>query len=399
MPPTPTFDHRRIQSFGSLFTAGSDQLLDHSHLKPGQNAELLAYNKTLNMYRENAKRTNDVYIQTEFAAFLVEASQGIEDTEEAWSYLVEAQKILKQLSLRGHGDAQYYLANLYALGILHRSHKSQFDKAFPLFVQAAKHHHADAAYRVGKCYEDGLGTRKDKSKAVQYYKKAATLNHPGAMYRLGLAEIHGELGMAENLRDGHKWLKRSAEIANAEYPHALHELAMLHEKGNAVIFIDEAYAHSLYTDAAELGYAPSAYRLGECYEFGHLKLKPDPAMSIYYYTIAADQDHPQACYALAAWYLVGHGTVLEPSEDQAYYWAHRAATKGYKRAEYAVGHFCEVGIGRDKDMEAATSWYQKAADHGDQRAVQRLKELATEGLAVRPAPRRTTNSMLWNRKK
>ncbi|KAI7859071.1 hypothetical protein BDC45DRAFT_543531 [Circinella umbellata] len=395
-PASPVSTPNRLHSSCSLVTLSSDQLLDHSHLKPGINAELLSYNKTINMYRENAKKTNNLDIQCDFAMFLVEAAKRIEIPEAEQgqqyklrqSYLLEAEKLLKQVSLRGHGESQFYLANMYAAGILHRTGKPEFDKAFPLFAQAAKHHDPDAAFRTAKCYEDGLGTKRDRSKASQYYKKAASLNHPGAMYRYGLAEMNGELGISRNLRDGHKWLKRSAEAATPQYPHALHELALLHERGfDSVIFADPDYAVHLYTEAASMGYVPSAFRLGECYEFGRLQCPINSTLSIQYYSIAANQGHPEACFALTAWYLMGTDT-LEPSEDQAFAWALRAASKGFPKAEYAIGYFYEVGIGAPKDMQEAIRWYIIAADKGEKRAAARLHQLPSkyQTVSVPPPP-------------
>ncbi|KAI8979206.1 hypothetical protein BDF20DRAFT_974050 [Mycotypha africana] len=371
-----------------MFKDVNEKLLDHSHLKPGQNASLLSYDKTIHMYRENVKKTNDLNIQCDFAIFLVEAakrsnrssiSRNDDKRVTIHKYIVEAEKLLKQVAMRGHSEGQYYLANMYAAGLLkinnNNQHVGDFDKAFPLFVQSAKKHHPDAAYRTAKCYEDGLGTRKDKAKAFQYYRKAATLNHPGAMYRLGLAEMKGELSLSRNVRDGHKWLKRSAEAATAQYPHAIHELALLHEKGlESVIFQDHKYALTLYHEAAVLGYAPSAYRLGCCYEFGKLGCTIDPVLSIHYYSLAAEQQHPEACFALTAWHLVGIPKVLLPSDGQAYFWALRAAQMELPKAEYAVGYFLEMGIGvPTKDVDAAMVWYQKAAEHGEKRALQRLQ--------------------------
>lgn len=199
------------------------------------------------------------------------------------------------------------------------------------------------------------------------------------MYRLGLAGMNGELGVSRNLRDGQKWLKRSAEAATPQYPHALHELALLHEKGfEPVIFADQEYAVHLYREASALGYAPSAFRLGECYEIGRLGCKVDAALSIHYYSIAAEQDHPEACFALTSWYLVGADGVLEPSEEQAFAWAYKAATAasgGLSKAEYAIGYFYEVGIGVPKDLDEAAQWYARAAAKGDKRAIQRIRQL------------------------
>lgn len=209
------------------------------------------------------------------------------------------------------------------------------------------------------------------------------------MYRLGLAEMNSELGIARNLRDGHKWLKRSAEAATPQYPHALHELALLHEKGfDTVIFADHAYAVHLYSEAAALGYAPSAFRLGECYEFGRLGCKIDPALSIHYYSIAAEQDHPEACFALTAWYLMGVDGVLDASEDQAFAWAYRATStgNGLPKAEFAIGYFYECGIGVPKDIEMAIQWYNRAAAKGDKRAAARLHQAPPSYRSSAPRP-------------
>ncbi|EXX79745.1 Skt5p [Rhizophagus irregularis DAOM 197198w] len=194
------------------------------------------------------------------------------------------------------------------------------------------------------------------------------------MYRLGIAELKGELGLSKNPRDGVKWLKRAAENANEEFPHALHELSELHEKGvDNVCYVDIEYSVQLLIEAANLNYAPSAFKLGELYEYGKMGCPQDAALSIHYYTIAAQQDHREACFALTAWYLVGSPGVLPQSDTEAYLWAKRAAEKGLPKAEYAVGYFTEVGIGVKKDQTEANMWYRRAAEHGDKRAQQRLK--------------------------
>jgi len=137
--------------------------------------------------------------------------------------------------------------------------------------------------------------------------------------------------------------------------------------------------------ASELGYAPSAYKLGECYEYGRMGCPQDSALSIHYYNIAAQQNHREACFALTAWYLVGSPGVLPQSDTEAYLWAKKAAEQGLSKAEYAVGYFTEVGIGTHRDEREALQWFRKAADHGDKRAIARLRSL-TNGAENYPSP-------------
>ncbi|KAH0837889.1 HCP-like protein [Lanmaoa asiatica] len=371
-------------------------LLDHSHLRPGNQASLLSHDRTLELYRANAKKTQDPDLQFEFAVFMIDASKtypipeptpgNVMDIEKAIekrdNLITEALALLKRLADRGHPASQYFLADCYANGIGTYKGKQDFDRAYPLFVLAAKHGHPDAAYRAGTCCENGWGCRRESPKALQFFRKAAAALHPGAMYRLGIVELNGELGLAKRPREGVKWLKRSAEHATAEFPHALHELSLLHEKGiYNVVFVDTEYAIELLAQASELGYAPSAYRLGEFYEYGKLGCPQDPALSIHYYNIAAQQNHRDACFALTAWYLVGSPGVLPQSDTEAYLWAKKAADAGLAKAMYAVGYFLEVGIGTPPDPQESLSYYKKAAELGDKRAQQRLKGNPAPGRA------------------
>lgn len=358
-------------------------LLDHSHLKPGQQAALLSHNKTLELYRQNAKKTNDPDLIYEFAVFMVDASKSMSESPTGANtpgskdeVIKEATGLLKKIAERGHPDSQYFLADCYANGIGTPKNKQDFDRAYPLFVLAAKHGHPDAAYRAGTCYEKGWGCRRDSGKALQFYRKAASMSHPGAMYRLATAELNGELGLKRSAKEGVKWLKRSADAATPEFPHALHELALLHERGiDNVLFVDPEYACELLAQAGEMGYAPSAYKLGVNYEYGRMGCPQDAGLSIHMYNIAAQQNHKEACFALTAWYLVGAPSILPQSDTEAYLWAKKAAEQELAKAEYAVGYFTEMGIGTVKDLKEAKEWYKRAAEHGDKRANQRLASL------------------------
>lgn len=273
-------------------------ILDQSHLRPGKQAALLSHERTLELYRANAKKTQDPELQFEFAVFMIDASKtmpipaqtpgNVMEVEKAMEkredLIREAMALLKRLADRGHPQSQYFLADCYANGIGTVKNKQDFERAYPLFVLAAKHNHPDAAYRAGVCCENGWGCRRESAKALQFFRKAAAALHPGAMYRLGIAELNSELGLSKSPKEGVKWLKRSAENATAEFPHALHELALLHERGvDNVLFLDHEYSTELLAQAAELGYAASAYRLGECYEYGKMGCPQDSALSIHYY--------------------------------------------------------------------------------------------------------------------
>ncbi|WFC98831.1 Chitin synthase 4 [Malassezia yamatoensis] len=388
LPASSTQRSNSIAQSTTPTTAGNGPMLDHSHLQPGETVSLLSHTETMDMYRQNAKKSNDPHLNYQLAVFILDVAHSLEDApenpnsqtdnaSEREALIKEATSLLKRLADRGHTDSQYLIGDCYANGFGTSKGKQDFGQAYTYFTLAAKHGHPDAAYRAGTCYEKGWGCRRDAGKAVQFYRKAASLGHPGAQYRLGTAELNGELGLKRSAREGVKWLKRSAESATPEFPHALHELALLHEKGvHNVLFVDHDYSCELLAVACEMGYAPSAYKLGVNYEYGRMGCPQDGGLSIHMYNIAAQQNHKEACFALTAWYLVGAPGILPQSDTEAYLWAKRAAEQGLAKAEYACGYFSEMGVGTRKDLAEAKGWYQLAAEHGDKRANQRLSSLA-----------------------
>ncbi|KAI8334646.1 hypothetical protein BC941DRAFT_515403 [Chlamydoabsidia padenii] len=382
MMEEPTYRPRSTLS-SSTTISSSTVMFDQSHLQPGRHTSLLSQADTIHMYQQNCKKTHHPDMICDFALFLIEAASALSENDpNRHQYLRRAEKLLKQLAARGHPAPQYHLGTLYTLGLLNRKKgKQQFAKAFPYFLQSAKLYHKDACFRVAKCYEDGLGCSKDLKKAGQYYATSAMLYHPGGMFRLGVAKLHGDLGLGIDQQEGIQWLQRSMEVATTDYPHALHELGLLHEHGR-VVLMDLGYALHLYAQAADqLGYSPSAYRLGECYEHGQLGCDVDYSLAIHYYTMAAHTGHAEASFALAAWYLVGVPSVLPVSEYDAYVWAKQAALRGCVKAEFAMGYFNQVGVGCSIDRDAAKVWYNKAAQHGDPCAIHRLQR-APIGLSL-----------------
>ena len=281
-------------------------------------------------------------------------------------FLLDANKILKKLTSNNqNADAMFFYADCLGKGLF--GAEADNKEAFILYQSAAKLNHAAAAYRTAVCCEigneDGGGTRKDPLKAIQWYKRSASLGDTPAMYKVGMILLKGLLGQPKNPREAVGWLKRAAERADAENPHALHELGLLYESAqpNDVILRDEAYAFSLFKEAAELGYKFSQFRLGCAYEYGLMGCPIDPRLSIMWYSRAATQEEHQSELALSGWYLTGSEPVLAQSDTEAYLWARKAAMAGLAKAEYAMGYFTEVGIGVPANLEDAKRWYWRAA--------------------------------------
>lgn len=280
-------------------------------------------------------------------------------------FIMDAHKVVKKLVSAGYPEAMFYLADCHGQGLL--GLPADPKEAFVLYQSAAKLNHAPSAYRVAVCCEigqsEGGGTRQDPPKAIQWYKRAAMLGDVPAMYKMGMILTKGVMGQAKNPREALTWLKRAADRADKENPHALHELGLLYENAapNDHIIRDDGYALQLFTQAGELGYKYSQFRLGAIYEYGLLGQVVDPRASIAWYSAAAAQGEHQAELALSGWYLTGSEPILAQSDTEAYLWARKSANSGLSKAEYAMGYFTETGIGVSPNLEEAKRWYWKAA--------------------------------------
>lgn len=351
-------------------TSASD---DFSFRKKTKAVDLTAppYTKAyVDDYRNRIKGDPDPEAHFAYAKYLIEAAKKIgansPDQRSVRKYrdtlIAECLKVIRRLATQGEAypEAQFFLANCHGTGML--GLQVDHERAYHLYLQAAKQNHPAASYRVAVCNEIGAGTRREPPRAFAFYRKAASLGDTAAMYKLGMILLTGSLGQEKNPREAIGWLRRAAEQADEENPHALHELGLLHEKrDNVVVLHDEQYAKDLFSRAAQLGYTQSQFKLGQCYEYGTVACPVDPRRSIAWYTRAAEKGDPEAELALSGWYLTGSEGVLKQSDSEAYLWARRAANKGLSKAEYAVGYYAEVGIGVKQDMDLAKRWYMRAA--------------------------------------
>ena len=351
--------------------------------------------ENINKMREEAKSSQDTRLQLFFARYLLDAVKYLKPNPQdpvrakqlQENLTAEALKIIKKIASHkiGSAEAQFFLGNSYGGGL--HGLKTDADKAFGFYLQGSKSNHPECTYRVAVCYELGMGTRKDYRYAMQFYKKAANLSDPSGMYKLGLILLNGLIGEKKNPREAISWFLRAAQIADEKHPQALHELALAYElPDNSIpsVISDINYARELYSQAAQLGYAPSQFKLGLAYENGHLGCPIDPRRSIAWYSRAAEQNDPNAELALSGWYLTGADGVLNQNDTEAYLWAKKSAGRGLPKAEYAVGYYTETGVGVVSNLEEARQWYTRAAAHGDIKASQRIQALGQVTVKRRP---------------
>ncbi|KOH00048.1 Shc1p [Saccharomyces eubayanus] len=273
--------------FTNELVASESHKMAKFHLGKRNAKSLLTRWKTIEMYGESVKRTDDTYSNFQFAQYILKVGLNLENLQELVeeqelaeeqegksgsftvdslkeSLLMDAKIILKKLSAVGYPDAQYLLGDAYSSGVFG---KVKNRRAFLLFLAAAKRLHIESIFRTAICYECGLGVTRNASKAVNFLTFAATKNHPAAMYKLGVYSFHGLMGLPEDILtklDGYRWLRRATSMANSLICGAPYELANIYMTGfKDLIISDPDYAMVLYKKAAILGHTESARILAE----------------------------------------------------------------------------------------------------------------------------------------
>lgn len=402
-------------------------------------SQLMPRMKTIEMYRKNAKKLSDPAVLFQYAQYMLQTALMLDsatsspatsgantpqqlplrgsalqvnleknhrklksansltletDVHLKRNLLKEALHYLKRLSDKGYVEAQYLLGDAYSSGAFGKIDNRE---AFVLFLAAAKHGHTESAFRTAHCYEEGLGTGRDARKGVEFLKMAASKNHAAAMYKLGVYSFNTRMGLPDNVltkKLGIKWLERALNVATELTAAAPYELGKIYFDGFLDILLqDKKYALELYAQAAALGHVESSAILGHHYEVGDT-VPEDPNLSIHYYTKAALGGHPESMLSMCAWYLVGSDPYLPKDDQEAFEWAKRAALCGLAKAQFALANFYDKGIGCVQNLDEAQTWYVKAAENGEQKALARIsnKDTAARLAKVSKKARKQTGS-------
>lgn len=254
-------------------------------------------------------------------------------------------------------------------------------QAFRDFEAAARAGYAAAWFRLGRDYENF----NDVIHAKDCFDRGAKLGVESCVYRMGMANLLGQLGLPPNPVAALPFLQRAATLASTTTPQPayVYALLLLGEFSAASLPVSllpqppiaQSEARRHLERAAYLGFAPAQYKLGHAYEFASPPFPFDALLSVQYYSLASQQAEVEADMALSKWFLCGAEGAFDKDEGLAFTFAEKAARRGLPSAEFAMGYYKEVGVGGEKDIQESMRWYSLAAEHGNTDAVERIAAL------------------------
>ncbi|RGB38822.1 hypothetical protein C1646_755227 [Rhizophagus diaphanus] len=289
--------------------------------------------------------------------------------------------------------------------------KANYEKSFHYLQKAAGNGCEFAQFNLGKCYQLGIGVKKDTRKAFELYKKSANQDNNSAQFQLIYCYIFG-YGTEINRVKAFELAKIMAEKGDndALYLLGIHYIYgigvnMNRKKVNAKIALGIFYkigygtevnnktALKLFKEAGKNGYAIAQYWLGNHYLTNNNKAK-----AFEYYKKSADKGYIESQLQIGNCYFEGIGTEINNTKGieiikelaekgesccsqnylgelyelgrdivnkdlkQAIYWYCKATENECMIAEYNLGKCYENGNGVEKDERKAFEYYTKSAD-------------------------------------
>ena len=232
---------------------------------------------------------------------------------------------------------------------------------------------ADAAYQIGRFYQNGFGVEKNEDEALSWYQKAAQKGYAPAICLLC------------DPKDADREFR--AQIAR--YQAALKK----HKKHGGNKEEQDLFVGGIFREGETLTrtalWADCAAKDGDG-EMGALcgilssvkgSRKKDLADAVAYYQKAVEVGNTDAMLGLASLYQTGRGVKKDPAK--AIELLKQAADAGSGLAMFRLGEIFETGKGTKKDPAAALDWYQKAADRNNAEAMVRLGKLYQTGVHVK----------------
>lgn len=217
------------------------------------------------------------------------------------------------------GEAAVILGNLYLKGA--KGIPADPKEARKWFDRAREVGHVPAAKILGDLYSNGVGGPRDLSRALAFYKEAATLDYAPAQFALAQMYQVGEVIGGPNLKQAMAWYQQAAK---QEHPAAAYMLARAYDRGEG---------------------APA-----------------DPEKAIAFYKMSALKGNLDAQAAMATYFYEGK---LVPKDDvTARKWFENAAIGGDSDAMYSLGVMTMKGEGGDADLTKAWVWLKMSEKGG-----------------------------------
>ena len=358
-----------------------------------------------------------------------------------------AMTLFRKAAESGHTEAQYQLGYMYSLNMGNIPHNYQ--ESIKWLKKAVEKNNTAAMCQLAFMYSYGHGVEKSETLQMEWYRKAAGLGDPNAMYSMASRYQEGKWvngkKVNRNYKEAERWYLKAAlfkdipKYSGTAY-NAMWNLAKIYEEGLGGVQKDLQKAANIYGYLLDHGWNASQDKLSKLRVLGVLPCKyfandfnstyereqtnrqaqfatckqeqtnglsakkmfdrgvtadktGNYSESVKWYRKDAEQGVAEAQFNLGVCYYEGNG--VSRNYLEAVKWYRKAGEQDYAKAQFNLGLCYELGNGVSQNYLEAVKWYRKAAEQGVAEAQFNLGVCYYKGNVV---SQNYTQAVNWYRK-
>lgn len=273
-----------------------------------------------------------------------------------------------------NSTAEYHLGSMYfrALGT-----EQDIERAISWFSKSMQNGNSEAAYRLAQIFSSDEYGFFDEEKANIFYNYAADAGHIYANYYLGNISLEKE--------DVLKAIEHFEKAAEGNISHAWYKLGQIYSNETSEFFnivkAQECYNKALNQHISDYSNKPddfTAYRIASMYIYGQGTVINIPE-AISWFEKSYKFGNPDAAYRLGNIYHSDkYGFRNNNLAYQYYNFAFNSYMNEFNRnpadcnLAMRIGTMYHYGLGVERDIEKALSWYKKAVKLGNLKAQKKI---------------------------
>lgn len=276
--------------------------------------------------------------------------------------------------------ANYNSVAEYGLGLAYLTGTDVYkdvDKAISWFSKSMQNGNSDAAYRLAQIFSSEEYGFFDEEKANIFYKYAADAGHTYANYYLGKQELE-----KNNIHSAVEHFEKAAE---GNISHAWFKLGQIYSNETSEFFngakAQDCYANALKQYISDYSNNPddfTAYRIASMYIHGQgSAINIHEAIS--WFKKSYKFGNSNAAYQLGnIFHSDKYGYKNENIAYQYYSFALNSYMTEFSKSPtdgnlaMRIGTMYHYGLGVERDIEKALSWYKKAVELGNLKAQEKI---------------------------
>ncbi len=258
--------------------------------------------------------------------------------------------------------------------------EKDYEKAYNMFLKCATNENenkSNALYMLGTMQEQGHGTTKNITQAIQSYKKSVQYSTKlDCDARLALMRLEEPVESKTEFVDANKTMLMGMTSAREIY-----NIGYEYENGLNKRFVSLPKAYAYYKAAADRGYTNAFVKMGEIFISKYYPFKDKVKSDKYYqkafkiYSQKIDNDG-EACYEVGNMYKNGLGVGQDTEKANEFF--KRGALMNDKNASYEYGMICKVNL----EYPEAFTYFKQSAEKGQIVSMFELAKLYEEGLGT-----------------